>query len=74
MKKIILIGVVLLSLVTISVSQVKEKGAVVQKFVDEKEQFHVVVKFADGTVQDNIVTMREYTSTKELEFYSTTRR
>jgi hypothetical protein len=74
MKKIVLISAVLLSLVTISVSQVKEKGAVVQKFVDEQDRLHVVVKFADGTVQDNIVSRQEYTSTKELEFYSTTRR
>jgi hypothetical protein len=74
MKKIVLISAVLLSLVTISVSQVKEKGAVVQKFVDEQDRLHVVVKFADGVVQDNIVSRQEYTSTKELEFYSTTRR
>ncbi len=74
MKKIILIGVVLLSLVTISVSRIKEKGAVIDKFIDDDGKYHIIVKFMDGKTQDDIVTKKEYITNKKLDFYSTTRR
>lgn len=74
MKKILITLLLMISLVTVAVSFSKEKGSVIKKFVGDSGELHIVVRFADGTIQDNIVDQRTYSTTKEFEFYSTTRK
>ncbi len=74
MKKFVITAVLMLSLITVAVSFSKEKGSVVKKFTGDSGEFHIVVRFADGTLQDNVVDPRVYSMTKEFEFYSVTRK
>lgn len=73
MKKVILLIIIVASCAMGYKNLKKEKGVVVYKFVTEdlegKYCNHILVKFEDGTVQDDAVSDLTYKGVKELDFY-----
>lgn len=74
MRKIV-IASLLVSVLIMSYNNVnKEQCAVVRKFISvgidgRGTDYHLLLKFADGTVKDELVSRYTYNTTKEFDLY-----
>lgn len=73
MKKIFLLALIILMSSAGYRSLKREQCSVVRKYEAENEdgklERHILVKFTDGTIQDEVVSDLTYREIKELDFY-----
>ena len=72
MKKILLLALIITVSSMSYRSLKKEQCSVARKFEIENKgqlEYHFLVKFADGTIQDEVVSDSVYKDIKELDFY-----